>query len=465
MKILRIKLVHQKDFNNYLQNEEEIILSVIAETSDLGDVNITGDDSLNVFSLDQDNFYLIPDSNNGTRVKFLPKAEGSGVIKAIYSYNGEKFYTSKQFLCHKSFFKDNYLTYLVPTLDAQNIESNQFLKSIFDTLMEMLDILYAYNEDLKIISNFKYGKSKFISLLAQNVGFERIDFTQFNTKYEFTNNETFREIISNIFDLLSVRGTHLAYELFFNALGYNITMQEFWYDSDGNLIEINSEDESLSTFFAYGTGGELLDNPPLPRLDPRKYNPILSNDNNSFSSPYIRILNSDGTISFQKNDDIIINKKNNSITQNVFVNNKSNYVRLILNNSINDDYFESPGDFSPEKRKIIKTYLEFLRPSHIQYITELLGKSFPDDIFDNFAQLNDDEFYHAIMIEFKKDLIDSIENTYSEDLIDNFNVGSVKNIIDDFYYNKKWDTLLKYDNQNTFDYKNVVEEEFKVDVI
>jgi hypothetical protein len=460
MKILRIKLVHQKDFNNYLQNEE-IDLSVIAETSDLGDVNITGNDSLNVFSLDQDNFYFIPNSNNGTRVQFLPKAEGSGIIKAIYSYNGETFYTSKQFLCHKSFFKDNYLTYLVPTLDAQNIQSNQFLKSIFDTLMEMIDILYAYNEDLKIISNFKYGKSKFISLLAQNVGFERIDFTQFNTKYEFTNNETFREIISNIFDLLSVRGTRLAYELFFNALGYNITMQEFWYDKDGNLIEINPENESLSTFFAYGTGGELLDNPPLPRLDPRKYNPILSNDNNSFSSPYVRVLNSDGTISFQKNDDIIINKKSNTITQNVFINNKSNYVRLILNNSINDDYFESPGDFSPEKRKIIKTYLEFLRPSHIQYITESLGKSFPDDFLDRIFE----DFSIAEMQDFKDFLVDSIENIYYEDLIDNFNVGSVKNIIEDFYYNKKWDTLLKYDNQNTFDYRNVVEEEFKVDVI
>ena len=226
MKIIRIKLIHQKDFNNYLK-DERINLSVIAETSDLGEVNITGYSDLNLFSLDQDNFYLIPDSNDGIRVQFLAKNEGSGVIKASFFYNDETFYISKQFLCHGSFFKDNYLQYLIPTLDAQNIQSNQFLKSILDTLMEMIDILYGYNQDLKIISNFKYGKSKFISLLAQNVGFERIDFTQFNSKYEFTNDETFREIISNIFDLLSIRGTRLAYELFFNALGYITTLQEF----------------------------------------------------------------------------------------------------------------------------------------------------------------------------------------------------------------------------------------------
>lgn len=464
MKILRIKLIHQKDFSNYLQ-DETINLSVFAETSDLGDVNITNYSNLNVFSLDQDNFYLLPhDPNNGARVyfQFLAKAEGSGVIKAVFPYEGETFYTSKQFLCHSSFFKDNYLTYLIPTLDSQNIQSNQFLKSIFDTLMEMIDIIYAYNQDLKIISNFKYGKSKFISLLAQNVGFERIDFTQFNTKYEYSNNETFKEIISNIFDLLSVRGTRLAYELFFNALGYNITLQEFWYDSNGDLIEINSENESKSTFFGYGTNGELLDNPPLPRKDPRKNNPILSNDNNFFPSSYIRILNSDGTISFQKNENIIINKKTNNILQNVFSNNKSNYVRLILNSSINDDYFEMPGNFSIEKRKVIKTYLEFLRPSHIKYITESLGIDVSGDT--DFVSELFDEFNFGQMLEIKDTLIDSISDIIFEDLFDNFKVSNVKNILEEFSYTKKWDTVLKYDYRNIFDYRNMLEEELKFEV-
>jgi hypothetical protein len=453
MKIIRIKLIHQKDFNNYLK-DERINLSVIAETSDLGEVNITGYSDLNLFSLDQDNFYLIPDSNDGIRVQFLAKNEGSGVIKASFFYNDETFYISKQFLCHGSFFKDNYLQYLIPTLDAQNIQSNQFLKSILDTLMEMIDILYGYNQDLKIISNFKYGKSKFISLLAQNVGFERIDFTQFNSKYEFTNDETFREIISNIFDLLSIRGTRLAYELFFNALGYITTLQEFWYDSNGDLIEINPVDESLSTFFAYNSKGELLDNPPLPRPDPRRFNNIISNDNNSFPSSMIRILNEDGSISYQKNTDITINKKSNVLTQNVFANNKSNYVKLILNSSINDNFFEVPSNFSLEKRKIIKRYLEFLRPSHIQYITEALGGRIAEDMIGNLYE----DF--SIGRLFELELIEQLSNLY-----ETFLIGDIKNIIEEFSFRKKWDTLLKYDQKHTFDYKNFLEEEFKVELI
>ena len=456
MNILRIKLVHQKTFNNYLKNEL-IQLSVIAETSDVGEVNITANSGLRIFSLDLDNFYVIPNSNNGTKVNILSKSEGSGIIKAVFTYNGEKFYTSKRFICHDSFFKDNYLTYLMPTLDSANITSNQFLKSIFDTLMEMIDILYAYNQDLKIISNFKYGKSKFISLLAQNVGFERIDFTQFNTKYEFSNDETFREIISNIFDLLSIRGTKLAYELFFGALGYNVDLQEFWYDNDGNLIEINSDNESLSSYYKYNTSGELLGNPPLPQTDPKKDNPFLSNDYNNFSNNYIRVLNNDGTVSFQKANDISITRKTNSYDINVFKNNKSNYIRLILNNSINDNYFESPTSFSIEKRTIIKRYLEFLRPSHIQYITETFGGKIAEDILYSLSSSFDEELNVSELVQYKAYLSDELPA-----LDDPFLLGYIKNNVEEFSFKNKWDTLLKYDQKKLYDYKNILNETLSV---
>ena len=459
MKIIRIKLIHQKDFNNYLK-DETINVSIIAETSDLGDVNITGYNELNLFSLDQDNFYLIPNSNDGVKADFLARTEGSGIIKASFFYNNETFYTSKQFLCHGSFFKDNYLQYLIPTLDAQNIQSNQFLKSILDTLMEMIDILYGYNEDLKIISNFKYGKSKFISLLAQNVGFERIDFTQFNSKYEWSNNETFRELVANMFDLVSVRGTKLTYDLFFNALGYITTLQEFWYDSDGNLIEINSEDESLSTFYAYSADGSLIDNPPYPRPDPRKNNNLLSNNYNS-NSNYIKVLNSNGNISYKNKSDLtwIVDKTNN-YDVNVFKNNKTNYVRIIFNNSINDNVFQDPQKISLEKKILIKRYLEFLRPSHIQYILETFQEDIPVDTFD-VASILGEQLGISILNEFKDYLVDEIANIVDTD----FNIGDVKGLLEELSFFNKWDTLLKFDESNVYDFKNLLIEDFIVESI
>jgi hypothetical protein len=507
MKILRIKFSHQKDFNNYLK-DENINLSVIAETSDLGEVNITNyypNDSLNIFSLDN-NFYIIPNSNDGEKIEILAKSEGSGIIKASFIYEGEVFYYSKQFICHGSFFKDNYMTYLIPGLDSYNLSKNQFVKSIFDTLMEMLDILYAYNEDLKMISSFKEGKSKFISLLAQNVGLERIDFTQINTKYEYVNDETFREIIGNIFDLLTVRGTKLAYELFFGALGYNTSIQEFWYDKNGDLIEINSDDESLSTFYAYNTDGTLLDNPPLPRDDPRKDNILFSNDYNDFGNyvrmtdtngnilfsdennnfgNYIRITDASGNISYQPKSGISFTPKTNSYDQNVFKNNKSNYIRVIFNSSYNDQYFENPLDFSPEKKLIIRRYLDFLRPSHIQYILESFNLDFGGGIGTGSNLINDivgeltGTFSVSDLKEFPKpeDLYASgiippevsqninftnsiVENIF--ELISNneeFNVGDVLFYGEEFSFSNKWDFSLKFDDQIFYDFKDMLNED------
>jgi hypothetical protein len=461
-----VKGMIKNQFNNYL-NDSIIKMSFIAVTSDEGDVNITNDPDLKFFSLDPNNFYIIPNSYDSSTktIDIKPLKEGSGIIKIIYKKDNENFYLSQQFLCHNNFFKENYLTYFFTPLDANNIATNQFAKSIFDTLMEMIDILYAYNEDLKIISNFREGKSKFISMLAQNVGFERIDFTQFNTQYEWSNNETFRELIANMFDLISVRGTKLAYELFFNALGYITTLQEFWYDNDGSLIEINPEDDSKSTFYAYSTTGALVDNPPYPRPDPRKNNNLLSNDYNNLGN-YIRVLNSDGTISYQLKEDISLPIKNNNYDVNVFKNNKSNYMKVIFNNSINDNFFEDPQNFSVEKKIIMRRYLEFLRPSHIQYITETFQEDIPVTVFDVSSILNDQDLGISELREFKDYLSDVLFDQIKGFIEDNdFNVGDVKNNEEELSYSNKWDTLLQFDQTNLFDFKSLVVENLTAQIV
>lgn len=455
-----VKGIIKNVFNNYLSNEL-IELSVIAETSDMGEVNITNDSNLTIFSLDPNNFYIIPNSYDPIlkTIDVMPLKEGSGIIKVVYYNEEERFIVSTQFLSHGSFFKDNYLDYLLPQLDSENIKTNQFVKSIFDTLMEMIDILYAYNEDLRVISNFREGKSKFISMLAQNVGFERIDFTDDGTIYESSSNESFRELIANMFDLISVRGTKLTYELFFNALGYTTTFEEFWYDNDGNLIEINSDDESKSTFYAYSTDGSLLDNPPYPRPDPRKNNNLLSNDYNDFGE-YIRILNSNGSISYIPKNNVILSDKNNNFDVNVFKNNKSNYVKITINNSINDNVYQDPQNFSIEKKIIIKRYLEFLRPSHIQYILETFQEDMPVDTFD-VASILEEQLGISILNEFKDYLVDEIANIIDTD----FNIGDVKGLLEELSFFNKWDTLLKFDQSNIYDFKNLLIEDFIVESI
>lgn len=392
-----ISITYIGDFPNFIIGDI-IKIGVRAHYYDNTEVNITSDPELSIISLD-DNFLIKTEKSTDGYFQAVAIREGSGIIKATYvSSDLKKYYSSKQFICHNTFFKTNYLDYLFSSFNKSKIESNLYVKIIFDTLMEMLDILYAYNEDLKIINNFSNGKSKFLSLLAKNIGFDRIDFLDINTSKEQSSDLVFKDLLTNMFDLLSIRGTKLAYELFFGALGYKISIQEFWYDENGFLIDINTEDPQNSTFYAYNTDGTFVDSPPVPRNDPRK---------------------------------------NSGTSDSVLRNSKSNYIRVNIDNSISDDIADPPEFFSNEKKIIIKKYLEFLRPSHVQYITETtIGASFIDFPVEIVDSINFSKFLNY----------DSILNDTVTGFNEKFIIG---NILD--FLNEEWSTFIKWDGEIVWD--------------
>jgi hypothetical protein len=418
-KTFSIEIRHDNEFPNYVLGET-FLIHVVRKTREGKEFDITADSRLTIDSLDQENFYIIKGLQNG-KIRVLCKKEGSGVIKASYKDEYGVFYTSIQFVCHSTFFVDNYLTYFLPEIDSTRISGNKKLKAIFDTIMEMLDILYAYNEDLRVINSFRYGKSKFLSQLAQNLGFERIDFLAFNSPYELPSNETFRELMGNILDLLSIRGTKLAYELFFGSLGYDISIKEFWYDENGDLIEINTEDEGSSTFYAYNEDGTPADQPQVARRDPRK----------------------------------------NINVNSVFKNNKSNYVRISIDGSKNSSIAPEPSTFSPEKRMIISRYLEFLRPSHIQYIKETIPLSITSELLEEFGE---DVNIGIIQQKLYSDEMYGIFSRDSE-VYEQFTLGFVKNISDEFGVRNRYDLRRKYDSGIRYDYAAFLEENLGVTLL
>lgn len=442
MKVLSFFLTHDSEFSTYVLNSTFRVRTYV-NTLDEGVVEVTNDSE--VYSLDSDNFLELP---SGPKHTFLARGEGSGVIKATYTYDNEVFYTSRQFVCYTSFFKENYLTYLLPEYDSNNVRSSPKVKALFDTLMDMLDVLYAYNKDLGVISNFKYGKSKFLSLLSQNVGFERFDYSQLNTEYEFSENESFRELIGNFVDLLSVRGTKLAYQIFFQALGYNLKLEEFWYDSNGNLVEVSSDPNVPSTYYAYNTSGELLDSPPYPRPDPRVYygSERLLNAPNGYLKTYSGTKPTYVKQSYVSNKSLLSNSGSN------FVNNKSNYVRVYVTNSINPDVYEDPTNFSLEKRLAIKRYLNFLRPLHVQYVDESFGYNLTTEVLHSL----EDNFDWAQL------LLKSVSEENLEQILEKFISTTVKNIVDELYAKNKWDRKLKWDSGLKFDFRTHLTEEFRV---
>ena len=383
------------NFRVYLINEFE-------EEKDITDNNF-----LSFYSLDDDNLFLFDKVNKEPFIVLFRK-EGTGFLKAIYNDGvNPLLIDTRNFICYTSFFKENYLDYFVGDFNKEKILGNPKNRAVFDTFMEMLDILYAYNQDLKEISSFDNSKSNFLDILAQNVGFLRVDTLARNTVNEDKEDYAFREILKSMVDLLSIRGTNAAYELFFGAIGYNIRLNEFWYDENGDLVEIDPYDELNTTYIGYKTDGSLKNNLMQKQNDPRKNVPkqerfifhIELDDNQkvirSYEMPFnmpnvdnvfvysncircgakrdYKIVNSNRLVF---NEDLNINDGDaifvlKNPDYNVFKNSKSNYMRINIS-SKDENKFTPPSFFSNQKKKIINYYLDFLKPIHMQYLPEFL---------------------------------------------------------------------------------------------
>lgn len=336
----KIKLIYG-DFP-YKQKGSELVYSVIGIDADGNETNITTNPQLTVQSLDA-NIVL----HNG---KLYFQKTGSGIVKAYLLQNSSYIFDQVQFVVYDSFFKDNYLLHLLSDFEAQAVEKNTQLKAIMDTCMEYLDIASAFNSDTQLMNDPVKIKSKYLYELGKSMGFDGFENEIIDTPLELQTNNMYRELLLNLYDLLRIRGTKSAYKLFFGALGYDVDIDEFWWDDESNLIEINPNDFlvstinptgiQLSSFFAYTQDGNFVDSPPAPRKDPRR-----------FAAP---------TNDWNKNS-------------------KSNYIRpkISVRDELGDGVIvQNPAAFSPKKRAIIKKFLEFLKPQHLQYLQELIVVNF-----------------------------------------------------------------------------------------
>ena len=428
----RIELVLENEYPYFnIKEVSEISYTVFGVMNDGTKIDITDLCTVEVFD------YNAQKLSNSIRLI----ETGTCLIKAFYSDSTRDYADSKEIVIYESFLRDNYLTHMVSNFEKEKIESNIFLKTLLDTCMEYFDILYAFNEDLRVMRDFTKVKSKFLSELGKSMGFEFFDQESINTTLEKQSQNIYRELLSNLIELVYIRGTKTAYKLFFSVLGYDIKLEEFWFDSDGNLIEINPDDflitpenptgQRLSTFYRYDIFGSAIDEPPVERPDPRRF----ANPNNDYDR-----------------------------------NSKSNYVRPII--SVRKDLENStiisitdPGAFSAEKRRIINKFLEYLKPKHIQYLQELIklpafsetiGIEFLNEFsFSELAdRLDSDDPDVGPWIDNIAEIIDNLFEEFISTLGINLN-----DTLDIPYY---WDGFIKWDSGLRWDEKEIIFENFVI---
>lgn len=122
----------------------------------------------------------------------------------------------------KTFFRDNWEKF-VPDFDALNIMKSDQLKLFQEAFMREFDRLSDTIEEIYNIQDVEKIPNQYLNYLAQAIGYERED-------EDFLYDVSFRELIKNIIEIYKIKGTNFSFELFFNFLGFEAVVREFWFD-------------------------------------------------------------------------------------------------------------------------------------------------------------------------------------------------------------------------------------------
>lgn len=135
------------------------------------------------------------------------------LYQLIYSYKYSRV---------KNFFFDNYPKFLIP-LDYEYISNNKKQKIFFESLMKEFDKFSDIISSMENLYDSDKVDGDLLYYLLSLFGYDKIE-------DEFLNIHTLRELTKNILEIYRIKGTSYSFELFFNFLGFNVEMDEFWFD-------------------------------------------------------------------------------------------------------------------------------------------------------------------------------------------------------------------------------------------
>lgn len=122
----------------------------------------------------------------------------------------------------KHFFKEN-MTKFLPSLDAEVINSNEKMQIFQMAFMQEYDRFAQIIDNMYEIVDIDTIGNDYLNYLTQILGYEKGDDA-------LLDNNAFRELAKNIIEVYRIKGTNYSYELFFNFLGFDVILNEFWFD-------------------------------------------------------------------------------------------------------------------------------------------------------------------------------------------------------------------------------------------
>ena len=151
----------------------------------------------------------------------------------------EIFYCLKY--CYTSSFFQNNWEYFVPDVDYTEMEKNSSIMGFMDAIMKEFDKLDSIMDDVKKYKSYQDIPYDYIVYLTQLMGIEPKHFMIMQNQKKL-----YRTIAENIMDVYSVRGVADTFTLLFNFLGYEINIEEYFFDRR-RYFAISEANEELIT--------------------------------------------------------------------------------------------------------------------------------------------------------------------------------------------------------------------------
>lgn len=338
----------------------------------------------------------------------------------------EIFYCAKY--CFTSSFFQNNWEYFVPDCDFSEMQKNDSLMAFMDAIMKEFDKLDNIMSDVKKYRSYRDIPYDYIVYLSQLMGIEPKDFMIMEDQ-----KEKFRTIIENIMDVYSIRGLPDSFELLFNFLGYNIKIEEYFFDRRKyfDLTEANEETTSADMYsFKYylttkDPRNNILDEVATGEIvTPEKMTEKLNiRDFDELVEKYglMCVLGYDDEYIYEnKIDGKVVSVDVKKYTGPVYKYFRTNYIR------VRPTLKYSNGNFSLNQLYQISAVLDFLTPEFLQretYIIIDIGSSEEEMILNWTKDYNADGFYMLDSESWKQNLAEKYivdynkENGYSRGFV------------------------------------------------
>lgn len=456
-----------KEFDNYIKifsNNVDFKMNLLRESISLTDKKIRSlvefllshKDELDYLSIEE----VLIQNPESIREKSA-EALGKKLIKDITLRS--IMFTFK-YASVKSFFWLNWRQF-VPEYDYDMIMADDKRKVFFNAMMKELDRLDDAITSMYQAFDIDQIPYKYLEYLAGLIGYESED-------KDLVKDYVFRDLIKNMIEVYKVKGSNYSFELFLTFLGFDVTIDEYWFDRRFFWKQKGANNEFTNEKYKYFSGFYLSPSSPEEYIPSSlsKKETVFKNDikgtmdlnqfnryfyEGGFTDRFGNRIELDGS----KDEDIgyILGytKKDGKYFEDPYTYFKTNVVKFNFS-SFKED--KDQGELTSDDIKIINRIFEFLLPVFVDRQIVVMINEWGEDInpekySDSILNFNDlstrNYFLNTDYLE-----VDNFDPIYEETKRWDPNVAYEKDAIVIYDESVEFELYMTVEKDDVVEYKN-----------